>query len=286
MATWRDGAAYAPVARPDGFAAPVAPELSIAPPRDPGTPGEVPPPAAMTAPKDTLPLGAVAAQPRDARNPREAFSVATALLTAASTERDPRQPIMTSAPRQSPVGDELPPPTGAPLAPPMGDPFAPPPPHGRTAQQGSLLPPSAGTRSDWPAPTPIQAGRPEDGRAGPPAQFGPPGQWKHLPAPPPPALTTPQRTISGVCMFLFAAGILFPATTPILITIAGGLLLRLPGRLGRLGRTAALVGALGLGWGIATDTLLDGSLLLRFLAGWLLAFTIVNTVSPANNARP
>jgi len=87
-------------------------------------------------------------------------------------------------------------------------------------------------------------------------------------------------------MFLFAAGILFPATTPILITIAGGLLLRLPGRLGRLGRTAALVGALGLGWGIATDTLLDGSLLLRFLAGWLLAFTIVNTVSPANNARP
>ncbi|HMT87547.1 MAG TPA: hypothetical protein PKE40_14460 [Arachnia sp.] len=302
MATWRDGAAYAPATRPDGFAAPVAPALSAAAPRDPGTPRDVPAPATMEAPAQMAPLEAVAAQPRTARNPREAFAVASALLTAASTERDPRQPILTSAPRQILSDDELPPPTGAPLAPPMGDPFAPPetpatpstwpetgpvtrvspqpqrspqpplsPQQQIAPQPGSPLPPVGGP-NDWPAPAPIQA--------------GPPGQWQQLPTPPPPALTTPQRTIAGVCMFLFTVAVLFPATTAILVTVAGGLLLRLPGRLGSLGRTAVVAGGLWLAWGIATDTLLDGGLLLRIIAAGLLTFTIVNTLKPANNARP
>ncbi|WP_139650896.1 hypothetical protein [Tessaracoccus massiliensis] len=50
MATWKDGAAYAPVERPDGFATPVADPLPAGAPYQPGTPGP------MTHPSGFAPL--------------------------------------------------------------------------------------------------------------------------------------------------------------------------------------------------------------------------------------
>lgn len=283
MATWRDGAAYAPIERPDGFASPVAPELGAVPPPAPITPGDVAPPISLTPPPHLPPLEAVSGEARSGRDPREAFFVASALLTEASATRDPRQPILTSTPRQPLPDDQLPPPAGAPLAPPMGDPFGASlsPPHRDHPAPG----PPAAAPQDWPAPSPIQVGAPGPWQPGPNPPSGNMAQWPQHPAPSPPTLTTPQRTIGGVAIFLFGAAILFPAAAAFLMTAAGGLMLRLPGRLGTIGQTAAVMGAGYIVWGLMMGPLLDRSLLLTLAAIGMLVLTIFYLAKPASNLR-
>lgn len=123
MASWKDGAAYAPVERPDGFATPKASPLEQAPPYQAPTPGAVGRPRTFDA-QPQPPLAQLQVANRVSRDPRESFTVASMLLSeapAGSDGRDPRAPFTTSASRYD---DELPPPTGRPLPPPTGRPLA------------------------------------------------------------------------------------------------------------------------------------------------------------------
>ncbi len=266
MATWRDGAAYAPVERPDGFATPIAPELSVAPPKASVTPGSVPPPEAVHPPDGTTPLKAVEVKPRTTRNPREAFSVASALLTATSSARDPRQPFATSAASHA-ADEELPPPSGPPLPPPTGTPLAAPAPQPAQPAQPAQPQGHPGAPQSWPAPSPVP-GAP---------------QWQHVPPPPPaltPTLAKPQRTIAGVALFLFIVAFLVPSTGAITVTVAGVLLLRLPARLGMVGRIATAGGAMAIAWGVFTGTLTEGNWLLTLGAIWMIGATIAYMAKP------
>ena len=126
MASWTDGAAYAPTERPDGFATPVVAPLPLAEPAPAITPGAVPPPREFAPAAHQQQLNQIGGVVESRRDPREAFVTSSATLTAgmiggvATEVRDPRQPFVTAA---STV-DELPPPTGAPLPPPSGAPLS------------------------------------------------------------------------------------------------------------------------------------------------------------------
>lgn len=136
MATWKDGAAYAPIERPDGFATPEAEPLHAAPPRRAETPGPIPAPQGYQPLPQAVPLGAVGTKPQTTRNPAQPFAVTSALVTSfehAAGERDPRIPFASSAPT---TPEDLPPPSGAPLA--LAD--QPPPPQG---QPGYHYPPNS-----------------------------------------------------------------------------------------------------------------------------------------------
>lgn len=128
MASWTDGAAYAPIERPDGFATPEVDPLEVAVPEVAQTPGPMPTPNGFTPTGPTTPLTAVGTAARPGRNPSAPFQVSSGLLTAASSmgrtvTRDPRAPFQSYT-ATSDV-DALPPPTGAPLPPPSGLPQAP-----------------------------------------------------------------------------------------------------------------------------------------------------------------
>lgn len=115
MATWKDGAAYAPIERPDGFATPEVEPLEAAVPRVADTPGPMPPPLDMQPTGPAVPLEAITGAPASTRNPTEPFEVTSALLTANETsngERDPRTPFQSWGP---PPPEALPPPSGPPL---------------------------------------------------------------------------------------------------------------------------------------------------------------------------
>ncbi|MDO5737442.1 MAG: hypothetical protein Q4P15_13325 [Propionibacteriaceae bacterium] len=130
MASWTDGAAYAPLERPDGFATPEVPPLELAEPEPARTPGAMPTPSGFAPMERVTPLGEIRTTPPPNRNPSVPFMVSSGLLTAASSMghdvvRDPRTPFpMAEVGASGP--ENLPPPTGAPLAPPTGAPLAPP----------------------------------------------------------------------------------------------------------------------------------------------------------------
>lgn len=114
MATWKDGAAYAPITRPDGFATPVAAPLSVAAERREVTLGAVAPPARLDVPEgapDLRQVGRVAGQGRD---PGQPFAVATATMTsiqlAPDGRRDPRAPFAVSVADAQPAPPQPPPP--------------------------------------------------------------------------------------------------------------------------------------------------------------------------------
>ncbi len=117
MASWKDGAAYAPVERPDGFATPRAEPLSVAPPVEAETPGAVPHPRTL-APVDAPPLAALGEHETARRDPARPFDVQAATMAAAPTlsdgTRDPREPyaLQSSSPTAEPPP---PPPDQAPL---------------------------------------------------------------------------------------------------------------------------------------------------------------------------
>ncbi|MDO5677597.1 MAG: hypothetical protein Q4G35_08865 [Propionibacteriaceae bacterium] len=127
MATWKDGAAYAPVERPDGFATPVAEPLPSGAPYRAETPGPVAHPQGFEPLPPQQPLTEIGQARTASRDPRDAFEVASSLVTAGpdapvSGPRDPRTPFPTAAP--SPLDTAPPPPTGLPL-PPTHAPFPP-----------------------------------------------------------------------------------------------------------------------------------------------------------------
>ena len=129
MASWTDGAAYAPIERPDGFATPEVEPLSQHPELLAATPGALPPPAQFTQTVALPPLDRVATTLPPTRNASEPFRVLGGLMTTASsmnplTDRDPRAPFQSSQVGAGrPDTDMLPPPTGNPLPPPMGQPL-------------------------------------------------------------------------------------------------------------------------------------------------------------------
>ncbi|MDO5092055.1 MAG: hypothetical protein Q4D79_01325 [Propionibacteriaceae bacterium] len=93
MATWTDGAAYAPIERPDGFATPVTESLPVAPPYAANTPGAVPRPTGFTPMPPGPPLQALGAAPPPTRNPAAPFEVRSALLTPTAPGFGRRNPV-------------------------------------------------------------------------------------------------------------------------------------------------------------------------------------------------
>lgn len=123
MASWTDGAAYAPIERPDGFATPEVDPLDVAAPESAQTPGPMPAPSDFAMSGPVRPLAEVSATPPPRRNPAAPFMVSGGLLTAASSmgstgRRDPRMPYRSTTADAGVAA--LPPPTGAPLHPPAG----------------------------------------------------------------------------------------------------------------------------------------------------------------------
>lgn len=200
MATWTDGAAYAPIERPDGFATPEAPPLPAAEPAAPLTPGSIPPPRDFAPTGPGLPLEAIQSRPKQTRNPGEPFAVASGMLSAGAIgrepagTRDPRQAFASASyGTASTATAELPPPSGAPLPPPVGEPLPVPVPGGLPY---AAAPPLPGQTPMW----------------GQPVTQG--------------AVTSQHRTLLGLALATLVLALLVPAAAPVLLVIAGTLTLR------------------------------------------------------------
>ena len=100
MASWTDGAAYAPIERPDGFATPEAAPLPVAEPEPQLTPGAAPPPSGFAPMPPSAALGDLGKKETLRRNPTAPFEVSSALMMAYAGgygSRDPRQPFTVTA---------------------------------------------------------------------------------------------------------------------------------------------------------------------------------------------
>lgn len=219
MAGWQDGAEYAPIGRPDGFATPIADPLPDPEPVVAATPGPGAPPAGFQPGNlSSPPLDQLAAVPTVERNPREPFSTTATLMTGdsawgaahrsdlmlAGNSFDPRQPITTS---------------GGAFAPPTGDPLAFPPPSSAPLD----LPPPASMHQ--PGTFPPAAGLPPGGF--PPGGY-PPGAVAQQPPPARPATTQAQRQMSTTAIMILVLGLFVSSLGPFSILIAAGLSLRIP----------------------------------------------------------
>lgn len=212
MASWKDGAAYAPVERPDGFATPSAEPLPIADPYRAETPGAVAAPAQLTSPP-ARPLEQLGAAPASQRDPRQGFDVSSMALTTVGggqERRDPRTPFAVTTSTVTTPGP--PPPTGQPLA----GPDAPPPPPSARVAGGVQFPPPTGRPAPGPGRVPTQGA------------WAPPSPLPHqqTPARPDPQALRSQRTLARLAAGLGIAGFILSASAPILLLIAGALGLR------------------------------------------------------------
>lgn len=198
MASWRDGAAYAPTERPDGFATPLAEPLSVADPPRRVTPGNVPRPTTLT-PVAAPPLEALGTTPAGARNPSAPFEVRSTIVTQAPRladgRRDPRVPYDV---RHFSTNNTSP---GA----------------GYSGLSAPSEPASgAAALSQLPSPTAL----PRRAAGGP--QYPYPGRF--APTAPPPAERTPQMGYVWASLGLIALCVLFPALTPLALFITSALL--------------------------------------------------------------
>ncbi|MDO5067685.1 MAG: hypothetical protein Q4D96_10440 [Propionibacteriaceae bacterium] len=129
MASWTDGAAYAPITRPDGFAEPLAEPLPQAEPTPAVTAGAVPPPAGFAPMPPAPALSELGVPVQLSRNPGQPFEVRSALLTQAPGflgARDPRVPFQITSTLGAPGPAAQPPDPGQLIvAPPYGAPSAP-----------------------------------------------------------------------------------------------------------------------------------------------------------------
>jgi hypothetical protein len=151
MASWRDGPEYAPVERPVAFAAPRAPDLPVAEPRQSLANGApVQRPDEFHQPSVPVPaLASLAPRIEPTRDAHQPFEVASMTLTRESSAWssahssvlqphgadaaagfDPMRPILTSAPQ--PGSSEFAPPSGAPV---QAGGFAPPAPYQTAGRQ-------------------------------------------------------------------------------------------------------------------------------------------------------
>ena len=119
MATWTDGAAYAPIERPDGFATPETAPLPVAEPAPQTTPGAVPPPSGFAPMPPSVALENLGKKEISRRNPTVPFDVSSALMMAYTGygERDPQQPFAVAT-IGSPHASMAPPDPAARLTPP------------------------------------------------------------------------------------------------------------------------------------------------------------------------
>ncbi|HOA27360.1 MAG: hypothetical protein KDB41_00905 [Propionibacteriaceae bacterium] len=246
MATWRDGAAYAPETRPDGFASPAADPLPEGEPYRADTPG------AIERPQDLVgsaqpPLDALGEAAPSARDPRDAFEVSSAALTAPHTvdgARDPRQPFADYSPTLSPEG------------PPRGSPLPGPPPSGSIQ---NYPPPQAPVAQPQQGPAPYPQGHPP--QRGPIAYQGPQRA----------AVEPAQRRLAQIAGALGLAGFLFGFAAPFLLIAAGVLGVRTSRLSGAAGWLAISTGVTFLLWQWITQTLGEGNLLAG-LASLIYAF--------------
>lgn len=197
MATWTDGAAYAPLERPDGFATPEAEPLEAAQPERPLTPGPMAPPRDFAPQGNVVPLAAIRTEALVERDPSEPFQVSSALLTAnplSSGERDPHQPFASSALAPS----DLPPPSGPPLALPDSVP--------------------SGGGFNYPPPNPASISQNQMFHH---TGFTPPVQ---------PRLTPQQAQLQTLASVLFVIGFLFSPVATFMLLIGGGMMFRVAHR--------------------------------------------------------
>lgn len=272
MATWKDGAAYAPVERPDGFATPNAAPLTVGAPHDSGTPGPGEPPAEYQV-RDQRSLTEFGDAHVAGRDPRDSFQVSSAALTAGlpgrEASRDPKEPFASQSYATAPVGtSELLPPVGSPLPDPVA-PVAP--------TTGPWQPPIV-------APTPVRAASP--GQYPPPAAPYPPavGQGQYpppLPYPPqqPPARRPEEdaqkRRLAQIAGAMCLAGFLFSSGGAFLLIIAGGLGMRTRSLTRAVGPIALGVGILAVLVDLFTGYLGQGNSLTSLVClGFAFAFFI------------
>lgn len=219
MASWTDGAAYAPIERPDGFATPEADALEVAVPQLAQTPGPIPPPQGFQPSGPQAPLDQIRTEPPPTRDPAAPFVTATATLTAGPDQfalggRDPRLPFESYS---TGVGSqELPPPTGDPLPPPTGAPLA---------------------LSEFPPPGTYPP---------PPGQFAAP-----TPAPLNAETAKTLRTLLILAIVGLCIGMLLPPAAPWLVLATGLLGLRTKPLTGYMGITACCTGVALLLLGLA-----------------------------------
>lgn len=248
MASWKDGAAYAPTERPEGFATPRVEPLPSGEQWKSATPGPIAAPSGFDA-APQAPLAQLSSGPKQSRDPRDSFEISASALTpgpGVAAKRDPRDPIVTSAPQPvgrewaSAMGDQLPPPTG-PRLPPPGE-LVPSPPPAVPQPLAEATPRRAQPPAPYPAPTP----------SGYPTPTG---------YPPPPPVGPPQRPLAAQKQLAFIAGglcflgFVLPSLSPFVLTAAGGLGMRTEALTGRAGRSALAIGLATLGWQLLMDTL-------------------------------
>ncbi len=190
MADWTDGPEYAPAERPAAFAAPVAVPLDDAPPvrhLSSGAPFE--PPSGFAQPRDPVPpLAALVPAPADQRDPRQAFQVTAAIMTAGSAWGSAHSAAAVSAPTWQPPGGAA-----------------------WTADQPYASSYAPQSRPDgFPAP-------------GTPQWFGPGGEWAP-PAPrPAPTLQNAAKGASYGLLICLGIGGLIPMLAPFLLVLGWAL---------------------------------------------------------------
>lgn len=296
MATWTDGAAYAPLERPYGFATPEAPPLEAAEPAAAPTPGPVPPPQGFAPSGPQIPLDQVMVADRRPRDPAFPFTTATAAIASApppaSGNRDPRAPFTvydTASAGRGVDSAELPPPSGAPLAAPVDASFPQvnfpppnfPPPSTPAPIAGSPAPPPM-PQPQWPPAPPPGAG---------PQQW--PGQpWGPQGAQPSPYWTQPPggntplgadksvRNLLIIGLVGLLLGVLVPAAASWLLLIAGLLFTRTRHVTGALGTATTLAGVSLLMLTLIVDDVSPLAVLACLgLGGWAL-YSLLRSPSP------
>lgn len=257
MATWTDGAAYAPIERPDGFATPETDPLPLATPFRSGTAGAMPPPRGFAQNAPTIPLDRLQVEPPPSRNPGQPFDVSRASLTGGSSlravgePRDPREAFQVRSASATAVA-ELPPPTGKPLPPPSG----------------AMLAPTSAPRSSLPVP---------EGAMLPPGTLPPPVGAPVRAASP----DSTQRTLVGLGLACCLMGTMVPPAAPWLILVTGLLMLRTPAITGGLSALAVGVGlALGLMSATGTMDLNPVNLVMALCFSLALLFRLVQPAGP------
>lgn len=234
MATWRDGAAYAPLIRPDGFATPEVKPLDVVEPHQAGTPGPGPRPGGFQLSGPTRPLDQHAGTVESHRNPHQPFETSSTLIATASVhhQRDPRQPFISSAP------GALPPPSGSPVRPNVStDPW------GASAVGTATMPPNP-VMGFPPTSSPRLPGQPPTSSPHPPGQpptSGPSPVPMNWPAPSAPPVRQPSaaqqlqdRSFQKFALLMLSLTALFSLFAPNvaipLMAAAGFFISRITGR--------------------------------------------------------
>lgn len=240
MATWQDGAAYAPVERPDGFATPVVEPLRSGAPYQAETPGPITHPDGFDPMPAQPALAEIGELKAEARNPHDAFDVASSLLTANGPTpgpRDPRTPFPVTT--QSALDTAPPPPTGPPLAPPQVAGAGVPQQHSPQHLPAQQLPPQQ---------PPMPGGQPGLNYPPPPVPVHTTG------LPPQPINLQPLRTQALVAGGLCMLGFLAAGTAPFMLLVAGVLGLRTKHLTKALGHMSLSAGAAGVLLWLFTDS--------------------------------